>query len=285
MTVADLRKAFSNELNSCYPTDEINSFYALLSAHWLGYNKVDIVLNASEEVPAERVSQFSNAIKRLRQFEPIQYIIGETEFFGLPIKVTPAVLIPRPETEELVAWMLSEFSSEEKYNIMDIGTGSGCIAIALAKHLSSSEVTAIDVSTEALEVATKNAAWNDVSITFEEYDILKEITLNRRFHCIVSNPPYVRAQEKKEMAPNVLDHEPELALFVSDENPLLFYKAIAAFAYRHLLDGGSLFLEINEYLSEEMVLMLKESGFAKIEVKNDFRGKPRMIKAIVNAET
>lgn len=253
----------------------------MLCEAWLGYSRLEVALNPSEEISSEKKEKFLNAINRLRQFEPIQYIIGHTEFYGLGLKVTTDTLIPRPETEELVEWILSQ--PKEHKRILDIGTGSGCIAIALAKNLKDSDVSAIDISEWALDIARQNAADNNVVIQFFKEDILKSATLPHRYDLIVSNPPYVRALEKKAMQPNVLNHEPALALYVSDHEPLLFYEKIGALARKHLEPDGMLFFEINEYLSEELVEMLTSMGFTNIEIKKDFRGKARMIKCIHGA--
>ena len=213
----------------------------------------------------------------MRHFEPIQYILGETEFYGLPFKVTPATLIPRPETEELVDWIIANCNKNPK-TLLDIGTGSGCIAIALAKNLPAVKVSAMDISEEALKVASENAIYNKVTVNFSKKDILGTSTLPQKYDVIISNPPYVRNSEKEMMQKNVLDFEPASALFVEDDNPLLFYSKIAKLAKNYLNPNGFLFFEINEYLSKEVIQLLERESFSEIELKQDFFGKDRMIK-------
>ena len=214
---------------------------------------------------------------RLKQFEPIQYILGETEFFGLKLKVNPDVLIPRPETEELVQW-ICETSWPPKSVILDVGTGSGCIALALKKQLRHTEMCALDVSERALQTAIENATKNGLEVHFIHADILqwskKDWPL---FDCIVSNPPYVRELDKKQMQPNVLEFEPETALFVSDDDPLIFYRETGHFAAHYLKPGGKLFFEINENLGDETCGLLKYIGFKNIKLRKDIHGKDRMI--------
>ena len=236
------------------------------------------------------VLKYENALKALKNHEPIQYIIGQTEFYGLPFYVNENTLIPRPETEELVELILSNTTANNhlelvevnnQFNILDIGTGTGCIAISLAKQLPNANVSAIDVSAKALEMANKNAQLNQVDINFIENDILKicnsELDSATKFDIIVSNPPYVRQLEKQQMQDNVLNHEPHLALFVEDENPLIFYRAITQFATKNLKPNGELYFEINEYLGKEMMALLEAFGFKNIQLKQDLFGKDRMI--------
>ena len=210
--------------------------------------------------------------------------MGETEFFGFPFLVNKQVLIPRPETEELIAWIIEDVK-EKKTTLLDIGTGSGCIAISLAKKLKDASVTAIDVSKEAIDVAKKNSAQNHTKIEFMEVDVLHfkdnvelQQKLNSKFDIIVSNPPYVRIKEQELMRPNVLKHEPDLALYVANETPLLFYRKIVQLSKLYLKAGGRLYFEINEYLSNEMKKMLMEEGFKHVQIKKDMFGKDRMIK-------
>ena len=213
--------------------------------------------------------------------EPIQYITGSTEFYGLELQVNRATLIPRPETEELVAWILAETPKDKlSSRILDIGTGSGCIAIALAKHLPLAKVEAVDISLPALETAQANAPGNEVSVDFFQQDILQANTLEEKYDIIVSNPPYVRDLEKAEIKNNVLQYEPHSALFVGDETPLVFYKKIAQLAMQHLKPEGMLFFEINEYLGEETVVLVKEIGFTAVEMRKDIFGKDRMLRVM-----
>ena len=248
--------------------------------------RLDISLNLETKVSEENKAKFLEALHRLTQFEPIQYIIGSTEFYGLSLKVNNHTLIPRPETEALVHWILEdlkEMNLSSSYKILDIGTGSGCIAIALATKLQKVKVSAIDISERALKVAKLNAINNNVAIEFEQKNILNTESLSEEYDVIVSNPPYVRESEKRNMNANVLNHEPATALYVSDENPLVFYTKIAQIASTHLKNNGSLYFEINEYLSKDVVNMLKSEGFSEVEIRKDLFGKERMIKAKLHA--
>jgi release factor glutamine methyltransferase len=225
-------------------------------------------------------------LKSLKTGKPLQYVIGETEFYGLTFKVNPSVLIPRPETEELVEWILSDIRkseiSPEEIKIIDIGTGSGCIPISLKINLPDAKLYAVDVSLEALEVSRQNSALNNASIYYVQDDILNptsEELKNERFEIIVSNPPYVLEAEKPKILPNVLDHEPHLALFVPNDDPLIFYKAIADFAIKNSDINVALYLEINENLGEETVKLLEQKGFNNIELRKDLSGKDRMIRS------
>ena len=253
----------------------------------LQLQRIDTVLQPNFLIVANILSDLKNCIKRLKNEEPIQYILGKTEFYGFPFLVDKNTLIPRPETEELVTWVVDEAAKLQSYkdaklSILDIGTGTGCIPISLAKHLPNATISAIDVSKNALKVAKQNAVLNDVKINFLLKDILKTENLNQLFNVIVSNPPYVRELEKAAIKNNVLENEPHLALFVEDENPLIFYKKIAELAKTHLTKNGLLFFEINQYLGKETVLMLEEKGFKNIELKKDLFGNNRMIKANFN---
>jgi release factor glutamine methyltransferase len=285
MTVRILKKQFAEDLSQRYPSEEIQSFFSILSEKYLDMSRLELVLNSELILSEEILKKYIQALKRLQNHEPIQYIIGETEFYGLRFKVNIHTLIPRPETEELVDWICKESKtiSPAPINILDIGTGSGCIAISLSQNILESKVSAIDFSEDALEIAKNNALLNNVNIDFIRMDILNVQELPTQYDVIVSNPPYVRNSEKEKMQRNVLNFEPSAALFVSDENPLVFYKKIASLANKHLKDYGSLYFEINEYFSEEMVLMLNEFNFKDIKVKTDFFGKERMIKCTKNA--
>ncbi|MEM7087017.1 MAG: peptide chain release factor N(5)-glutamine methyltransferase [Bacteroidota bacterium] len=280
MQLKELKTNFTSELSGLYASEEVQSFFTILSEHFLSYSRLDTVLNAAELISEENCQRFQEALLRLKRFEPVQYVIGQTEFYDLLFKVTPATLIPRPETEELVQWIVDEYETVSEggpAHFLDVGTGSGCIAIALAKSLAHINMSALDFSKPALEVARHNAQAHQTAVTFFELDILKATSLPRTYDLIVSNPPYVRELEKKMMQPNVLSFEPESALFVSSANPLQFYKKIAQLAKRHLTPGGYLFFEINEYLSKELAELLATIGFSKIEVKKDIFGKERML--------
>ena len=282
MTLQELKLEFQEALKETYPSEEVQSFFHILAHHYLGYSRFQVHELGATTIPESTRTAISAATRRLRQHEPIQYIIGQTAFYGLPFTVTPATLIPRPETEELVAWILKdlEIASRKATTFLDIGTGSGCIPISVAKHAQDLKVSALDISEEALQVATQNAIYNKVAINFFETDVLMAESLPETYDIIVSNPPYVRELEKMQMHANVLAHEPSIALFVSDHDPLLFYRKIAQLALHYLSEHGLLYLEINEYLSKEMCSLLKAEGFTEIELKKDIFGKDRMIKCM-----
>ncbi|MBL4745102.1 MAG: peptide chain release factor N(5)-glutamine methyltransferase [Flavobacteriaceae bacterium] len=279
MTVKNYKKHFLSNLEDLYPNTEALSFFYLLAEEIIGFSRVDLVLDADsiiEEIPLKKWNQ---ALSQLKAHKPLQYIIGSTEFYGLPFKLNEHTLIPRPETEELVAWILESIEDPLKnISILDIGTGSGCIAISLAKNLPNAHITAYDISKEALQTATSNASLNKVSVSFEQVDILEATALSQKFDIIVSNPPYVRDLEKKEIQKNVLDYEPHTALFVSDNNPLLFYDKITALAKEHLKAEGLLFFEINQYLGKETVALVENHGFQHILLKQDMFKADRMLK-------
>ncbi len=287
MQLKALKQYFLNSLLGYYPQEEIASFFYIASEFFLGYKRIDVSLNEEKLIEGNNYNEFQEVIERLKTYEPIQYILGETEFYGLPFKVDKGVLIPRPETEELVDWIITchselvEESKEKQINILDIGTGSGCIAISLAKHMPNAKVFALDVSEEALDVARSNAKENDADITFIKADILnlKEELKNKQFDVIVSNPPYVRMLEKEMMQDNVLKYEPHLALFVENNDALLFYREITMLSKKVLKDQGLLFFEINEFLGDATCSLLEEHGFQNIELRKDISQKDRMIKA------
>ncbi|WP_310993206.1 peptide chain release factor N(5)-glutamine methyltransferase [Aequorivita marina] len=283
MKLNELKANFQKSLLLLYPTEEIQSFFSILSEKYLKLSRVEAALNPDLEISEKDAEKFSSALIRLKNHEPIQYIIGETEFYGLRFKVNPHTLIPRPETEELVEVILSEVEAFSQNaaskTILDIGTGSGCIAISLAKNLPEATVSAIDISEKTLGLAQENALVNDVRVHFVQADILITKSLDKMYDVIVSNPPYVRELEKKLMQQNVLKYEPEAALFVQDSDPLLFYRTISRLAKAHLKPGGKLFFEINEYLAEETVSLLKKEGFQDIELRKDIFGKFRILKS------
>ena len=289
MKIFELKSNFKTALSGLYPSEEIQSFFNILSEKYLKISRIQIALNSEKEISKETVQNFQSALVRLKNHEPIQYIIGETEFYGLPFKVNKHTLIPRPETEELVEWIFCEFSNQQStiknQQFLDIGTGSGCIAISLAKNLPNSKICALDISEEALKIARENAEMNKVEVNFFQTDILKTKTLPKKFNIIVSNPPYVRELEKKWMQQNVLNYEPDSALFVTDNDPLLFYRAISKLAKQHLQPNGNLFFEINEYLANELTELLKSENFKNIEVKKDIFGKDRMLKCSLNEQS
>lgn len=279
MTLSTFRSYFTKQLIGIFPQTEIDSFFFLLMEELVELKRIDTVLHPDFKISKDKQEELENALKRLQKEEPIQYILGNTEFYGLPFKVDKNTLIPRPETEELVAWILNT-AKKNTQEILDIGTGTGCIAISLAKNLANTALSAIDISENALTMAQKNAALNKVAVSFYQADVLKTIPFKkeRLFDIIVSNPPYVRELEKAEIHNNVLQNEPHLALFVTDNNPLVFYDAIAEIAKKHLTKNGLLFFEINQYLGKETIALLKEKGFQNIELRKDFSGNDRMIK-------
>ena len=279
VTLKDLIYKFKEEMASIYLRKEIESFYYLLIEHRLDYKRIDIALDPNRIINKEDESYFLKALTQLKKEIPIQYIIGETEFFGIPFYVNKDVLIPRPETEELVQWVLESNAKNQIPNpkILDIGTGSGCIAISLAKNIPNAEVWALDVSVKALEIAIENAKLNDVNIQFLNSDILNISELPIKFDIIVSNPPYVRELEKEEIKNNVIQNEPHLALFVKNDDPLLFYDKIADLAKENLRPDGGLYFEINQYLGEETVELLNKKGFKNVVLRKDIFGNDRMI--------
>jgi release factor glutamine methyltransferase len=289
LNLKELKTSFINSIAHLYASEEVLSFFYLLAEKQLGLSRIAIALQPEKEISEVEKLEFDKAISRLGNFEPIQYILGDTEFFGLPFRVDNNVLIPRPETEELVDWIADKNQNKEA-TILDIGTGSGCIAISLAKYLPKAKVYGLDISAEALLVAKQNAALNKVDVTFVNADVLNEnaweLTFeDMKFDTIVSNPPYVRIVEKKLMKPNVIIHEPDIALFVEDEDPLLFYRKIAQLSKLYLKPEGVLYFEINEYLSKEMKEMLIFEGFKDVEIRKDIFKKDRMIKCMNNEKT
>ena len=278
MVLKEYRQKFYNALEALCPQEESETFFKILSQEYLKLAAFEIPLNFQLELTEAQQTRFDQALKRLKKFEPLQYIVGTTEFYGFPFILSPDVLIPRPETEELVEWIYTDFKDQE-CTVLDIGTGSGAIAVSLARVLPKASVAALDVSAKALNIAAENATANAVNIKFIEQDILACETLAESYDVIVSNPPYVRDLEKAEIKPNVINYEPHLALFVPDDNALLFYRKIAELALKALQPNGILYFEINQYLGEQTVSLLKNIGFSKVELRSDFAGNPRMIKA------
>ena len=280
MLVSQLKVQFLERLKDEFPQTEIESFFYILVDHYLGRRRIDVALEPDLEISEGQMSKFEKALLRLHDHEPIQYITGKTEFYGLEFYVDKNVLIPRPETEELVEWIISDHkNSNKELRILDIGTGSGCIPVSLAKNLPDSVVSSFDISTEAIAMAKKNADLNNTKVNFQNIDILSLDNLEEKFDIIVSNPPYVRELEKKEMHRNVLDFEPKLALYVEDVRPLVFYEKIASLAANSLEQRGALYFEINQYLSEETKALVQKLGF-EAELKKDIFGNYRMLKAI-----
>ncbi|APY07454.1 protein-(glutamine-N5) methyltransferase, release factor-specific [Winogradskyella sp. J14-2] len=291
MKAKDLKDIFHKELDQVYGKDEVASFFHLGLEHHLNVARIKLQLEPEFTLSKSETDVFFELLEGLKQQKPIQYLLGEIEFYGLQFKVNENVLIPRPETEELVDWIINDAKSKiqnsETIKILDIGTGSGCIAISLAKHLPEAQVFAVDISESALEIAKENADRNGVEVKFIKTNILEfslweDVALRQKgfFDIIVSNPPYVRELEKQEIKPNVLDNEPHLALFVENENPLLFYKAITDFAVDKLKSNGSLYFEINQYLGQETKQLLVDAEFKAVELRKDLNGNDRMLKGI-----
>jgi release factor glutamine methyltransferase len=278
-TIGEINKTFKNKLGNSYPENEIRVFVKILLEHYAGLSKTDMVLKAADNLDLDVIMQMEQALDRLEKNEPVQYIIGETEFYGLRLKVNPSVLIPRPETEELVHRIIGNHKKDGRIRILDIGTGSGCIPLALKKNLPDAEVFAIDISEKALKTAQMNAELNHLDVSFSNLDILKEKTNNSlgEFDIIVSNPPYVRQKEKELMHKNVLENEPHLALFVDDDDALVFYRAIIRFAKKHLKKQACLYFEINEAYGKEVTGLLKGCNYGDIKLAKDINGKYRII--------
>ena len=275
-------KAITRQINenlSCsYTAGEISALTRIIATELLGVSQMAFYLKDDITLTAEQQTLLDNAIERLKKQEPIQYILGYSDFCGLRFKVTPATLIPRPETSELVEWIASEATGNG--SILDIGTGSGCIAISLAHKMPQSKVTAWDISPDALAVATENSKANGCDVAFEEVDILAYRPTGKQFDIIVSNPPYIKENEKAEIHSNVLDWEPHTALFVPDSDPLLFYRTIAEKGMQILKPGGRLYFEINRAHGKETMEMLAAFGYTSIELRKDFADNDRMIRAV-----
>lgn len=286
MTFRKAEQIYTDALSPVYDRREAASLAWLSISYVCKLERTKYLNLKDTEIPPDKYEILLKILEQLKTGKPLQYVIGETEFYGLNFKVNPSVLIPRPETEELVEWILSDVRnskiSTNGLKIIDIGTGSGCIPISLKRHLPEAQFFALDISTEALDVSKQNAALNQTKVNFVQGDILNLLnkTLKKeKFRIIVSNPPYVTEAEKQQMLPNVLQYEPHLALFVPNNDPLVFYKAIADFAIKHSDTNGFLYLEINENLGEETVQLLKQMGFKNIELRKDLGGKDRMIRS------
>ena len=280
MKIKEYKGDFIKALLTFYDEMEAESFFYLLLENKHQLRRIDLALDVDSVFSENEILNWNAILEKLKIQIPIQYIIGTTHFYGLEFFVDENVLIPRSETEELVDWIVklnSKLSKKKNLKILDIGTGSGCIAISLAKNIPNSEVFAIDVSEKALAIAKKNAILNKVPVTFLHKNILETKDLSQKFDIIVSNPPYVRNLEKAEIKPNVLDNEPHLALFVPDNDPLIFYKKIAELAAANLNPNGQLFFEINQYLGKETQELLESIGLKNIELRKDIYGNDRMI--------
>lgn len=307
-----LLRYIQEQLQSLYPDAEIRSFERIILESVCSTDKPVLLRDKDKQLSVNEIVQAQKIVSDLRKYRPIQYILGETEFYGLPFKVNEQVLIPRPETEELVEQVINGCTVRDApftvhrlpcivHRILDVGTGSGCIAIALAKNLPDAEVYALDISEEALEVARQNAAINNVAVTFFQQDILAAppgivhyepctvchapctLPPGTLFSVIVSNPPYIVPSEMPAMSPNVLEYEPHQALFVPEEQPLLFYERIADLGISLLEDAGMLFFETNALFAPAVAAMLRNKGYGPVAIFRDISGKDRIVKGIKNA--
>jgi release factor glutamine methyltransferase len=282
MTVTEGYRYLCNELYSVYEQREAENIAGMVIENITGLKRMDRVLQKDTILTTEQQKKLNNYTTLLRQHQPVQYVLHEAWFYGMQLYVDEHVLIPRPETEELVEWIITDAKAgQQPVSIIDIGTGSGCVPIALKKNIPAADVWAVDISNEALAVAKRNAETQQANITFQQADILipTHISTFPLFDIIVSNPPYIPLSDKTSMHPNVLQHEPHLALFVENENPLLFYNAIADFAHSFLKPGGSLYFEIHEAMGEQVTQLLTQKGFINVQVKKDMQEKDRMVKA------
>ena len=278
MTLLEFYDLFKNKLISRVDKNEIDEFFFWLIDHYCNYSRMDYILNSSFKISKTQEQNLINSIDSLLNEMPIQYVVGETKFMNLVFKLNNSVLIPRPETEELVRWIINDAHTNK--NILDIGTGSGCIAVSLSKYLNNCKVTGWDISEDIIKIASHNAYLNDVNVELELSDITKPKFLDYKYDVIVSNPPYITKNEKQFISKNVKFFEPHIALFVENEDPLCFYKKIFDFSNSNLKSNGFLYIEINENFSKEVIKLLKDKGFYDIKLKKDFRLKNRMIKAI-----
>ena len=281
MLLNEFRYKFNSSLKNQYPKSEITSFYRRLTHFYFQWPPTFLIMNPDYRLNYEELQQLTIALNELKKFRPIQYILNESYFYGRTFYVDEHVLIPRQETEELVKWVLSDYKDEEHHcNVLELGTGSGCIAISLAKEQKKFKIEALDVSKAALQVAQKNAFLHNSEIDFVHQDICRLENWHKPLDVIISNPPYIEPNEKKEMLPNVLDHEPHLALFTPNGEPLYFYKKIIFLANACLKVNGCFYLEINPKYIKDLVAFIKTSTFKDIEVRNDIFGKNRMLKAV-----
>ncbi len=278
-TLAEFKELAKKSLKNIYPPQEIENIIYLVFEKQLNIKKIDVLLNNNYTIPKEKIDKLLFTVDELKKGKPIQYILGETEFYDLTIKVNEQTLIPRQETEELVDWIIKNDRGDTK-KIIDIGTGTGCIAIALARFLPQSSVEAVDFKEAIIRKASENARLNQANVLFFVLNILDEELSQYDYDIIVSNPPYVRESEKILMHKNVLEHEPENALYVTDDEPLIFYERIIEIARNHLKSKGEIYFEINEYFSREVIRLLETNNFTDVLLRRDINDKPRMIKAI-----
>jgi len=282
MTIHQITIELHRKLTGLYPETEIESFARILFRHYFDLTPTQAHLSHDRELPAEIEKQIREAIDELKKYRPIQYILGETEFYGLHFELTSDVLIPRPETEELVDWIVQTYDRNAELTMIDIGAGSGCIAVALSVNFPNANMWAVDVSEAALAVAQRNARKNRVKVNFLIKDVLKDGQMGfepASLDAIVSNPPYIAPSEKNQLLASVLDYEPHCALFTPENNPFIFYERIAAFGLKCLKNKGKIFFEINEAFPEKVKDILQQNHYSDITVRKDINGKYRMISA------
>lgn len=277
MTIIEFKNLFFKETNFVLEQDEQEIYFYWTIENILKLKKIEVITNNNLSISDENLNYLHQVLERIKKNEPIQYIFEEAFFYGYNYYVNSSVLVPRQETEQLVEAIENQYDKNSSLQILDICSGSGCIAITLSKIFANANITALDIDTKALEVAKKNNIILNANVNFQQKDILKE-TLNEKYDLIVSNPPYVRYQEKNEMKPNVLDYEPHIALFVPNDDALVFYERISQLAIEHLNPNGWLFFEINQYLGKETKELIKNFGFSNVEIIQDFRGNDRIIK-------
>lgn len=285
MNLKEVKILFTTDLIDVYDPGEALSITELVLEHVIGISKIQQIRKINAVLTEEQIVRISKISDRLKQNEPVQYILGEAWFAGMKLKVNKNVLIPRPETEELVEWIVADCRLlNEELKIIDIGTGSGCIPISLKKKLPEAIVSALDVCSEAIFTATENALAFETDIEFTLIDFLNETNWEKlgEYDVIVSNPPYVRQSEKESMMERVINHEPHIALFVPDNDALVFYRKLADFSKTHLKAGAAIYVEINEGLGKEVQELFQSKGFNQVVLKKDMQGKERMLKAEVS---
>lgn len=279
MTIAEKQKQFVDALSTIYDNREARNMVQILFEDVLEMDTSKLTFEKFRLLTQPQQQHLDDLLVRLLQHEPLQYVTGIADFYGLKFKVNKHVLIPRPETEELVDWIVRDYKHNPDIDIIDIGTGSGCIPVTLKRQLVAPRVSALDISTGALEVAQQNAALNNAEVDFYECDILQQQLPHNKYDVIVSNPPYIHNNEQLLMRDNVLKYEPHIALFTLDSDVLIFYRRIAQLATTHLKPGGKVYVEINEAKGQEVVDIFNEAGFSSVELKHDLSGKPRMVRA------
>lgn len=282
VTLGELRQQFEKELRTIYGVDEIRQHFAVLCERRFGFTPAQVVLSLPQSLSSQKIELMKNDLKALKRNTPIQYIIGKVDFADVTLVVNTSVLIPRPETEELVHWILSTMPNNKPLRVLDIGTGSGCIALALKKKCPLWEISAWDIDEDALSVAQHNAEINGLEVHFQQVDVLAEKHPQQYWDLIVSNPPYVPEAWQKHTAPHVLAYEPNHAIFVSDESPLLFYEHITVYATQNVAANGVLFFEGHAPLMKSVKVLLQKAGFSDIVLRNDFRENPRFIRAKID---